>query len=68
MLKATQIALRLVHLCLLWLLWLLVRFTHFALAVSGLNWEACEVSNAEGFILDRIQERVIMLAPEFVKG
>ena len=59
MLKAGQIVLRLVHLC---LLWLLVRFTHFALAVSGLSWEACEISNAEGFILDRIHEVLLKLA------
>ena len=57
--------LRLIQLC---ALWLLVQFTHVCLRVSGLNWEACEVSNAELFLQVKIQQQLKALTLDFINA
>ena len=52
----TQFLKALIRLIFLSVLWALVRFTQFCLEVSGLSWEAGEVSNAELFLHSRIQQ------------
>ena len=52
MVNLTQSTVRLVILS---VLWALVRFTQFVLELAELNWEACEVSNAELFLQVKIR-------------
>ena len=47
-----QTLIRLSQLC---AFWLLVRFTQALLEAAGLNWEACDVSNAELHLQVKIQ-------------
>ena len=51
----TQSLKALTRLAFLSILWMLLRFTQFCLEVSGLSWEAGEVSNAELFLHSKIE-------------
>lgn len=64
MTQAIKMTLRLTLLC---SLWLLVRFTQFVLKVSGFNYAACEVSNAELDLQVRIYRHSKALTSKLAK-
>ncbi|NEZ61987.1 hypothetical protein D0962_04225 [Leptolyngbyaceae cyanobacterium CCMR0082] len=65
MVNLTQYTVRLVTLC---LLWLIVRFTQYLLQVCDRIREADAVSMAELYLQCDIQKMVTQAAPKFVKA
>ena len=64
----TQFLKALIRLIFLSVLWALVRFTQFVLELSGLNWEACEVSGAELHLQVKIHRQFRALTLTFIKA